>query len=175
MRRTLARQCELAQRCRECWTNRAQTKWRQKGIAKDKEYNDALEKRSGWVEFGTGVAVASGVALLPEVAAVGVAATLIPLATDTGSGALEHVIGNVIGDWNESEQQDSSKDIQDQRRAIFAAGEANAEVPMERFLDNHSIKRDETFGQNLEEAWLSGYGKGTDREDQQGSLPQTED
>ncbi|TGA85689.1 DUF6571 family protein [Streptomyces sp. MZ04] len=143
------------------------------GIAKDEEYNDALEKRSGWVEFGTGVAVASGVALLPEAAAVGVAATLIPLATDTGSGALEHLIGNVVGDWNESEQQDSSKDIQMQRRAIFAAGEANAEVPMERFIDNHSIKRDGTFGQNLEEAWLSGYGKGTERENQQGSLPQT--
>ncbi|MFF3056365.1 hypothetical protein [Streptomyces sp. NPDC057909] len=143
------------------------------GIAKDKEYNDSLEKRHGWVEFGTGAVVAGSVAFLPEVAAAGVVATAIPVLTDTGSGALEQQIGNVIGDWTESKQQDSGEDVQAQRRAIYAAGEANAESPARNFMEHHSIDRNGSFGQDLEDAWSIGYSRGTSREDQQGQLPQT--
>lgn len=146
---------------------------RAEGVAKDKEYNESLEKRHGWVEFGTGAVVAGSVAFLPEVAAAGVLATAIPVLTDTGSGALEQQIGNVIGDWTESKQQDSGEDVQAQRTAIYTAGEANAEAPARNFMEHHSIDRNGTFGQDLEDAWSIGYGRGTDREDQQGQLPQT--
>ncbi|MFF3504154.1 hypothetical protein [Streptomyces sp. NPDC003247] len=145
------------------------------GLKADKEYNEALEKRNGWVEFGTGAAVAAGVALLPEVAAVGLVATAVPIVMDTGQGALEQTIGDVVGDWTESNQKDSGDDIQEQRQAIYRAGEANAEVPMDHFVQQHRIDRTGDFGQDLEEAWLSGYGTGTDRENQQGYRPQTDD
>lgn len=55
------------------------------GLKKDKEYNDALEKRASWVEFGVGVGVATGAAFLTPVAAAGVAGTLIPLGMETGA------------------------------------------------------------------------------------------
>jgi hypothetical protein len=62
------------------------------------DYEKAVAKRAGWVEFGATVGVAAGVAFLPATAAVGTAAVLVPLATDVGSGAVEQVIGQVIGD-----------------------------------------------------------------------------
>jgi hypothetical protein len=143
-------------------------------LAADKEYNDALEKRNGWIEFGTGATVAAGVAFLPEVAAAGVVATAIPVMTETGQGMLEQQIGNVIGDWTETKQQDSGEDIQAHREAIFKAGQANAEKPARTFLTHHNISQGDTaFGQDLEEAWLSGYNSGSLREDQRGQLPQT--
>lgn len=143
------------------------------GLKADEEYNKALEKRAKWVEFGTGVAVAGGAAFLPPVAAVGVAATLIPVAQDAGTGALEQVLGNVIGDYTETHQKDSGDDIQKQRAEIFRAGESNSEIPMRMFLMQHGYGRDEQFSQDLEEALVGGYDKGSLRESQQGSLPQT--
>ncbi|MGP4088774.1 hypothetical protein [Streptomyces sp. KR55] len=143
------------------------------GVAADKEYNDALEKRNGWVQFGTGAAVAAGVAFLPEVAAVGVVATAIPVLTDTGQGMLEQQIGNVIGDWTEAKQQDSSEDVQEQARNIFTAGRANSESPARNFMASHHIQDNSIFGQDLEDAWTGGYNDGINRENQQGQLPQT--
>lgn len=145
------------------------------GIKADKEYNDALEKRHGWIEFGATAALAGGVAFLPEVAAAGVVATAIPAMTDAGEGAIEQVIGNAIGDWTESSQKDSGDDVQEQVSNIYAAGESNAEKPVEEFKRRHHVKDDEDFAQDLEEALNSGYEKGTSRESQQGKRPQTGD
>lgn len=143
------------------------------GLKADEEYNKALEDRAAWIELGAGAVVAGGAAFLPPVAAVGVAATLIPVAQDTATGVLEQVIGDVVGGYTESNQQDSGEDIQKQRAAIYAAGEATGETQMRIFRDQHGIKRDDSFGQDLEEAFNSGYDKGNQRESQQGSLPQT--
>ncbi|GAB2972606.1 PPE domain-containing protein [Streptomyces pseudoechinosporeus] len=143
-------------------------------IKKDEDYNKALEERAGWIELGVGVGVAAGAAFLPPVAAVGVAATLIPVAMDAGPEVVEQVLGNVIGDWAESQQQDSGEDSQKQRDAIYHAGEYNAEVPMKEFILRNGINRDNSdFGQDLEEAWHSGYDSGTARATQQGQHPQT--
>ncbi|MFG2030372.1 hypothetical protein [Streptomyces sp. NPDC048825] len=144
-------------------------------LKKDEEYNKALDERAGWIEFGAGVGVAAGAAFLPPVAAVGVAATLVPVAMDAGPAALEHVIGNSIGDWTESKQQDSGEDTHAQRKAIYDAGQLNAEVPMKQFMLEHGIVRDKDFGQDLEEAWNSGYEKGMSRAAEQGQYPQTAD
>ena len=56
-------------------------------------YEKAVSKRAGWVQFGA----AAGVAFLPATEAVGTAAVLIPLATDTAAGAAEQVIGQMVG------------------------------------------------------------------------------
>ncbi|WUG01614.1 hypothetical protein OG803_19710 [Streptomyces sp. NBC_00467] len=133
------------------------------GLAKDEAYNKALEKRASWIEFGTGVGVAAGAAFLPPVAAAGVAATLIPVATDAGTGALEQQLGHVIGDWSESKQQDSGDDVLKQRLAIYDAGESTSEAPMREFMRVYGIQRDSQFGGDLEEALNSGYDKGSNR------------
>ena len=104
---------------------------------------------------------------------MGVVATAIPVMTDTGEGALEQVMGNVIGDWTESSQQDSGDEVQDKVGGIYRAGHDNVEQPVDRFLERHGRDKFGDFGQDLQEAWKGGYGDGTDGEDQQGKRPQT--
>ncbi|MGW0992900.1 DUF6571 family protein [Streptomyces sp. NPDC002520] len=143
------------------------------GVAKDKEYNDALEKRASWIEFGAGVSIAAGAAFLPPVAAAGVAGTLIPLGMEQGQALLEQAMGDAVGDWAESDQKDSGDDTQKQRNEIFKTGEFNAGYPMNEFLNRHHINPDDSnFAQTLETDMIAGYGKGTDRESQQGVRPQ---
>ena len=145
---------------------------RAEGLAKDAAYNKSLQEKTAWATFGAGVGIAAGAAFLPPVAAVGVAGTLIPVFMDAGTGALNQQIGSVIGGYAETKQQDSGSDIQAQRDEIYRAGHVAAESPMTGFLQSHGISRDDSrFGQDLEEALNSGYGKGTAGEDQRGSLP----
>ncbi|MFM9704060.1 hypothetical protein [Streptomyces galilaeus] len=58
--------------------------------------------------------------------------------------------------------------------AIFSAGEAMAEAPMEEFLGRHVLDpANSTFAQDLRESMLIGYGTGNSRENQQGNRPET--
>ncbi|MEV5936422.1 hypothetical protein ACIQCD_18950 [Streptomyces sp. NPDC093250] len=142
------------------------------------DYEKAVAKRAGWVEFGATVGVAAGVAFLPATAAVGAAAVLVPLATDTASGAAEQLIGQVVGDISDKtvdEHKENMEELTDEERmAIFSAGEALAEAPMEEFLRLHvPDPGNSTFAQDLRESMLIGYGVGNDRENQQGNRPET--
>ncbi|MGI5194463.1 hypothetical protein ACQEVY_12645 [Streptomyces sp. CA-288835] len=141
------------------------------GLAKDEAYNKSLQTKTEWIKFGSGVAIAAGAAFLPPVAAVGVAGTLIPVFMDAGQGALTQQIGSVIGDSAETGKQDSSSAIQDQRNTIYDAGRSAAASPMERFMENHRVKHEGDFGQDLEDALEIGYTKGTNGENQRGVLP----
>jgi hypothetical protein len=142
------------------------------------DYEKAVAKRSGWIEFGATAGIAAGVAFLPVTAAVGTAAVLIPLATDTASGAAEQVIGQVIGDVSDKSVDEHKEKIEEltdeERMAIFSAGEALAEAPMEAFLQRHVPDPENSpFVQDLRESMLIGYGVGNDRENQQGNRPET--
>ncbi|MER8032953.1 hypothetical protein ABTZ78_28775 [Streptomyces bauhiniae] len=141
------------------------------------DYEKAVAKRAGWVEFGATAGVAAGVAFLPATAAVGAAAVLIPLATDTASGAAEQVIGQVVGDVADNsvdEHKEKLEDLTDEEKnKIYSAGESMAEAPMTEFLDRHGVHRDALFRQDLQESMLIGYGVGNDREKQQGNDPET--
>ncbi|MFE6287439.1 hypothetical protein [Streptomyces sp. NPDC057877] len=142
------------------------------------EYEKAVAKRAGWVEFGATAGIAAGVAFLPATAAVGTAAVLIPLATDTASGAAEQVIGQVVGSISDSavdEHKEKVEELTDEeKRAIYSAGEALAEAPMEEYLQRHvTDPHRSTFAQDLRESQLLGYGVGNDRENQQGNRPET--
>lgn len=142
------------------------------------DYEKAVAKRAGWVEFGATVGVAAGVAFLPATAAVGAAVVLVPLATDTASGAAEQLIGQVVGDISDKtvdEHKEKMEELTDEERmAIFSAGEALAEAPMEEFLSLHvPDPGNSTFAQDLRESMLIGYGVGNDRENQQGNRPET--
>ncbi|MEK8143580.1 hypothetical protein NKH18_20655 [Streptomyces sp. M10(2022)] len=90
------------------------------------DYEKAVAKRAGWIEFGATTGVAAGVAFLPPVAAVGAAAVLIPLATDTGIGVVEQSIGQVIGDISDSSTEDhkemTDEEIRENKTAIYSAG-----------------------------------------------------
>ncbi|MEH0547234.1 hypothetical protein QA802_30335 [Streptomyces sp. B21-105] len=142
------------------------------------DYEKAVAKRSGWVEFGATAGIAAGVAFLPATAAVGTAAVLIPLATDTASGAAEQLIGQMVGDFSDKsvdEHKEKMEDLTDEeRRAVFSAGEALAEAPTEDFLERYVPDRENsTFARDLRESMLLGYGVGNDREQQQGNGPET--
>ncbi|MFE9700102.1 hypothetical protein [Streptomyces sp. NPDC006270] len=141
------------------------------------DYEKAVAKRAGWVEFGAGVGIAAGVAFLPATAAVGAAAVLIPLATDTAGGAAEQVIGQVIGDVSDN-SVDKSKEKAEQLTdeewdRIYRSGESMAEAPMEEFLALHATEADTKLREDLKQAMLLGYGVGNARENQQGVNPET--
>ncbi|MGC4997557.1 hypothetical protein [Streptomyces sp. DT195] len=141
------------------------------------DYEKAVAKRAGWVEFGATAGIAAGVAFLPATAAVGAAAVLVPLATDTASGAAEQFIGQVVGDVADNsvdEHKEKMEDLTDEEKNdIYSAGESLAEAPMEEFLGLHGVRRDDPFRQDLRESMLIGYGVGNDRENQQGNDPET--
>lgn len=141
------------------------------------DYEKAVAKRSGWVEFGAVAGVAAGVAFLPATAAVGTAAVLIPLVTDTASGAAEQVIGQVVGDISDNsvdKSKEKAEELTEQEwNRIYRSGEAMAEAPMEEFLGRYTTKDDTDFRQDMKESMRSGYATGNDREDQQGRAPET--
>lgn len=102
---------------------------------------------------------------------------LIPLATDTADGAAEQVVGQVVGDISDN-SVDKSKEkaeeltLQEWNR-IYRSGETMAEAPMEDFLKRHTTEDDRAFRQDMKESMRSGYSTGNDRENQQGSAPET--
>ncbi|MFJ6236364.1 hypothetical protein ACIQH0_19985 [Streptomyces griseus] len=141
------------------------------------DYEKAVAERAGWVEFGAGVGIAASVAFLPATAAVGAAAVLIPLATDTAGGLAEQVVGQVVGDVSDN-SVDKSKEKAEQLTdeewdRIYRSGESMAEAPMENFLALHATAEDTKLREDLKQAMLLGYGVGNDRENQQGVNPET--
>ncbi|MFI1175060.1 hypothetical protein [Streptomyces melanogenes] len=148
------------------------------GMKLHEEYEKAHAKRSAWVEFGSTSAIAAGVAFLPATAAgAGAAAVLVPLAMETGHGAMEQIAGQVIGDWSDKSVDKHKEKIEEltreQKTAIFCAGEYSAESPMKHFMEYHRIQSRSDFGQDLQEAVDIGYAKGNARENQQGNDPET--
>ncbi|MEW2131369.1 hypothetical protein [Streptomyces sp. NPDC005435] len=142
------------------------------------DYEKAVAKRSGWVEFGATAGLAAGVAFLPATAAVGTAAVLIPLATDTASGAAEQFIGQMVGDISDNSVDEHKEKLEeltdDEKDKIYSAGESMAESPTEQFLARHVAEPEKSpFAQDLRESMLLGYGVGNDRENQQGNDPET--
>ncbi|WP_137233684.1 hypothetical protein [Streptomyces sp. BPSDS2] len=141
------------------------------------DYEKAVAARAGWVEFGAVAGVAAGVAFLPATAAVGTAAVLIPLATDTASGALEQVIGQVIGDVSDNSVDGHKEKVEelneDERKKVYRAGESLAESPMEEFRRKHGVSIKSDLGQDLKESMRVGYSTGNAREEQQGNDSET--
>ncbi|WP_250286272.1 DUF6571 family protein [Streptomyces atroolivaceus] len=142
------------------------------------DYEKAVAERAGWVEFAAVTGVAAGAAFLPVTAAVGTAAVLVTLATDTAAGAAEQVIGQVVGDVSDN-SVDKSKEkaeelTKEEWRSIYRSGEAMAEAPMGSFLDRYaSGEENKSFRQDMLESMVAGYGLGNDRVRQQGSAPET--
>ncbi|WP_225801548.1 DUF6571 family protein [Streptomyces sp. NK15101] len=147
------------------------------GMKKHEEYEKAQEAKAGWVEFGATVGVAAGVAFLPATAAVGAAAVLIPLAVDSGSGAMEQLAGQVIGDWSDKSIEDHKDKTEDQihedNAAMYMAGRYSAESPMERFLSEHRSQVGSDFRQDMIESVSNGYLKGNAHAKQTGNAPET--
>ncbi|MGW3466094.1 hypothetical protein ACWDE9_44055, partial [Streptomyces olivaceoviridis] len=110
-------------------------------------------------------------------AAVGRAGVLIPLATDTASGAAEQLIGQLVGDVSDNSVDEHKEKMEDltreEKTKVYSAGEGMAEAPMEEFLERHGVGKDSVFRQDLHESMLIGYGVGNDRENQQGNDPET--
>ncbi|MCX5378123.1 hypothetical protein [Streptomyces sp. NBC_00091] len=143
---------------------------RSKQIAADaekwvKDYDKAVQQRSGWVEFGTTAAIAAGVAFLPATAmAAGAAAVVVPLAVDTGSGALEQVTGGIVKDWSEAEAE-REKDrregkAHEDKAAVYQHGEEMARSPVRQFLVQHPPGLEDPLDEILKQSSLTGYNTG---------------
>ncbi|WP_406199563.1 hypothetical protein OG920_33655 [Streptomyces europaeiscabiei] len=142
------------------------------------DYEKAVAKRAGWVQFGAAAGIAAGVAFLPATAAVGTAAVLIPLATDTAAGAAEQIIGMAVGDISDKsvdEHKEKLEELTDvEKNKIYSAGESMAEAPMEDFLMRNGVDPGkDPFARDLYESMVLGYGLGNDRARQQGNGPET--
>ncbi|MFF1559251.1 hypothetical protein [Streptomyces sp. NPDC058279] len=140
------------------------------------DYERALEKRSGWVEFAAVGGIAAGVAFLPEIAVAGAAAVaLVPLGVDLSTGALEQVAGNVVGDWSHAEAE-RQKDLadgktHDAKAAVYRQGGMMASAPVENFLTRHPVDAKDTFDEDLRQALIVGYGYGWGNEQHMGNDP----
>ncbi|MFD9567298.1 hypothetical protein [Streptomyces sp. NPDC059994] len=148
------------------------------GNKKFEEYEKAHAKRSAWVEFGATSAIAAGVALLPaSAAAAGAAAIAVPLAVDAGSGALEQLAGQVVGDWSDKSLEDQKEkiegDIRDNKTMVYRAGEHSAQTPLGHFRERHGINPHSEFGRDLQDSLNIGYNTGNSKENQQGNDPET--
>nr|WSX51650.1 hypothetical protein OG409_23620 [Streptomyces sp. NBC_00974] len=148
------------------------------GADKFEAYEKAHEKQAAWVEFGTAGVVAAGVAFLPATAAAaGVAAIVVPLATDLGSGAVEQAASQVVGEWSDGavkkHEDGIKKDVHLTNKQMYEAGERSAEAPMIQFMTRHEIDRNSNFGRNLMAEMSSGYRDGDFRAERGGHLPET--
>ncbi|MEV8627400.1 hypothetical protein [Streptomyces sp. NPDC051079] len=149
------------------------------GMKLHEDYEKAQEKKAAWVSFGTTAAIAAGVAFLPATAtAVGVAAVVVPLAVDTGSGAMEELAGQVIGDWSDKAKDDHKEGVEgqihDDKKSVYLAGRYSAEAPMDRFVMMHRSQVSGDFKQNLIESTDIGYAKGNSFAGQIGNAPETD-
>ncbi|MFI6645541.1 hypothetical protein [Streptomyces sp. NPDC050504] len=147
------------------------------GLKKDADYNKAMEERAGWIQLGSGAAIAAGVAFLPAAPAVGLAATLVPLATDTGSAVAEELVNKAISGWSETSQEQHSNDlkeqVKEQRDRIYEHGKLTTDEPLKNFREKHGIRSEEIFGQDLGDSRDIGYSKGCDWEDRTGNPSET--
>ncbi|MFF3862967.1 hypothetical protein [Streptomyces sp. NPDC002209] len=148
------------------------------GEKQHEEYEKAHEKQSAWVEFGTTAAIAAGVAFLPATAvAAGAAAIVVPLAVDVGSGAVEQVASQVVGEWSdgavEKHKDDGEAKTHATTKAMYQAGEHSARAPMKEFMERHAVAPTSVLGNDLTESMLAGYQAGNSRAEQQGHAPET--
>ncbi|MGW6687842.1 hypothetical protein [Streptomyces sp. NPDC054961] len=130
-----------------------------------KDYDRAMEKRSGWIEFGATAGIVAGVAFLPATAmAVGAAAVIVPLAVDTGSGVLEQAASGLISDWSadESERKKDKMDgkAHDDKASVYRQGELHATGPVDRFLERHPIGEGDPLDEVLRQSAMTGYNWG---------------
>ncbi|MFD5767642.1 hypothetical protein ACFWIN_17680 [Streptomyces sp. NPDC127049] len=142
------------------------------------DYEKAQEERGAWVQFGATAAIAAGVAFVPATAAAaGAAAILVPLAVDTGSGALETLAGVVVGDWSEKSKEefkDSTEDkVGEDREAVYTAGRHSALSPSKHFADAHAGQGSNGFEGTLGLAAGLGYTEGNSLAGQVGHGPET--
>ncbi|MEU8519626.1 DUF6571 family protein [Streptomyces sp. NBC_01216] len=148
------------------------------GMKVHEDYEKAQAKKAAWVEFGTTAAIAAGVAFLPATAAAaGAAAILVPLAVETGSGAMGQLAGQVIGDWSDKTLDDHKETtegkIHEDKAVLYMAGRYSAESPMERFVMMHRAEVSDEVKQDLIQAVDGGYLLGNAHARQTGNAPET--
>ncbi|MFD3939955.1 hypothetical protein ACFWSF_20830 [Streptomyces sp. NPDC058611] len=142
------------------------------------KFEKAAEHRGAWIEFGTSAAVGGAVALLPAtIVGVGVAAVVVPIAIDIGSGAVEQAASSAITEWSEKTVEREKDRIDDAKHSstkeMYQAGELSAETPLKQFMARHGISGTSELGNDLTESMHIGYANGNSRAGQQGHDAQT--
>ncbi|MYX72372.1 hypothetical protein [Streptomyces sp. SID3915] len=151
------------------------------------DYEKAAEKRAGWVEFGSTAALGAGVAtaafFLPAAPVIGAGALLVPMFTDTATGAAEQVMGDVLGGMGDKIIDENKEKVEEltatQKEVVYTAGEVYTETPIENFVERHKEKIDrldaKTSGsleEDLDDSRIIGYGDGNLRARVQGVGPE---
>ncbi|MEU9037378.1 hypothetical protein AB0D45_21100 [Streptomyces sp. NPDC048352] len=155
---------------------------RQLGAEAEKQneaFEKAVEQRSAWIEFGTSAAIGGAVALLPAtIAGAGVAAVAVPIAIDTGSGAVEQAASSAITEWSDKAVEKKKDEVDDAThaatKAMYQSGERSAETPLKQFQERHGISDTSVLGNGLKKTVRDGYTSGMSRSAQQGHAAQTE-
>ncbi|WMX46778.1 hypothetical protein RGF97_20840 [Streptomyces roseicoloratus] len=142
------------------------------------DFEKAQEARGAWIEFGTTAAIAAGVAFLPATAAAaGAAAIVVPLAVDTGSGAMETLAGRLVAESSDETADEHKGDLEEQARqaraAVFARGREASLTPLNQFLMYHQGELSNEEVQNIVNARRNAYNDGGLTQGRQGTLPQT--
>ncbi|MER5871349.1 hypothetical protein [Streptomyces sp. NPDC002044] len=145
---------------------------------KHEAFEKAAEHRGAWIEFGTSAAVGGAVALLPAtIVGVGVAAVVVPIAIDIGSGAVEQAASSAITEWSEKTVEKEKDRIGDathsSTKEMYQAGERSAETPLKEFMTRHGIGETSVLGNDLTESMRIGYLNGNAHASNQGHDAQT--
>ncbi|MFI8005338.1 hypothetical protein [Streptomyces sp. NPDC086010] len=158
------------------------------GVKANEDFEKAVQRRSGWTEFGATAALGAGVAtaafFLPAAPVIGAGALLVPMFTDVGTGALEQVVGDVVGGMGDGAIDKKKKEVEDltseQQALIYSAGERYTETPVDNFLARHQDKVEalnaKTHGdlaEDLDDSRMLGYGDGNLRARVQGVGPES--
>ncbi|MEU1123611.1 hypothetical protein ABZ371_08520 [Streptomyces sp. NPDC005899] len=151
------------------------------------DYEKAAETRAGWVEFGSTAALGAGVAtaafFLPAAPVIGAGALLVPIFTDTATGAAEQFIGDVVGGMGDKAIDENKEKLEDltadEKKIVYTAGEAYTESPVDDFLARHKgevealdARTEGSLAEDMDDSRLIGYGDGNLRARVQGVGPE---
>jgi hypothetical protein len=145
------------------------------GDAKDKKFNERVDKRAERQQMIAGLITGGVFAFAPE-AEEGVAATIVPLATDDVHDQIDDQIGQNISAYADSQHRDLSDVRQGQASKIYAAGNQASWIPVGKLLNQVKAQgwtssEYQDLNLSLEEAQLTGYDSGSLTQQQAGNLP----
>ena len=148
------------------------------GAAKEKEYNEKMDKHMKNQQAIAGAIVGGAFSLLPE-ADSGAAAVLVPIATDNTEEQISSRIEDNLEKYGENQHRQLVDVRQGQSKRIYDAGFLSSWEPGRKVLaglDDGTWRGDSYYEvrENLKNAQETGYNSGSHAQQQAGNLPVTE-
>ncbi|MFK0167679.1 hypothetical protein ACIQU5_02620 [Streptomyces sp. NPDC090306] len=147
------------------------------GTAADAKYNEAVDDRIERNKLLTGILTGGAFALAPS-PETGIAATIVPIATDQTESITGSQIEKNLDAYGESQHRDNSLKYHDDAAKVYERGYQSAWAPGRTALDNMSSPHAQfnaqyqTIREELSSAYQLGYTTGTQNNAAVGALPQ---